>query len=161
MPSVKYNETTLIAEVETHEYEDPDTGETVTTETEHPQHPFEVRISKWLKRGEGYHLFGFVDVTEFGQTLASKSDPWAWVNGTYTISDGLSETMVAEMVNGVSAVKNAELDAILDFGNVSPVSAEIESKESDRFDFHIVLDGAETFDIDWLTADFDPSRGDA
>lgn len=161
MPSIEYNDQTLIVDVETREYEDPETGETETREVETPKHPFEVRISKWLERDGDYHLYGFVEATEFGQTLASQSEPWTWLTDNYTVGDGLTETMVSEMVNGVSAVQNAELDSILDFGNVEPVSAEVTSETPHRFDFEAVLNGAETFDIDWLAVDFDPSRGGA
>jgi hypothetical protein len=160
MPSVQYNDAELITDVEVREYEDLDTGETVTREVEAPKRPFEVRVSKWLERDDGYHLFGFVEVTEFGQTLASQSDPWTWVTDTCSVADGLTEQDVSEMVNGVAAVENAQLDAILLFGNVEPASAKVTSEAADRFDFEIVLDGAETFDIDWLTVDFDPSRGE-
>lgn len=159
MPSVQYNDAELITDVEVREYEDLDTGETVTREVETPKHPFEVRISKWLEREDGYHLFGFVDVTEFGQTLASQSDPWTWVTDTYSVADGLTERDVSGMVDGVAAVENARLSSILSFGNVDPVFAEVTAEEADQFDFEVVLDGAETFDIDWLTVDFDPSRG--
>jgi hypothetical protein len=159
MPSVEYNDTDLITDVEVREYQDPETGETVTREVEIPKRPFEVRISKWLERDDGYHLFGFVDVTEFGQTLASQSDPWTWVTDTYSVAGGLTEQDVSEMVDGVAAVENAQLDPILSFGNVVPVSAEVTAEGGDCLDFEIVLDGAETFDIDWLTVDFDPSRG--
>lgn len=161
MPSVEYIDSELITDVEVREYEDPETGETVTREVETPKRPFEVRISKWLERDDGYHLFGSVDVTEFGQTLASQSDPWTWVTDGYSIADGLSGQDVSEMVNGVAAVENAQLDAILSFGNVDPVFAEVTAEGTERFDFKIVLEGAETFDIDWLIVDFDPSRGGA
>jgi hypothetical protein len=159
MPSVQYNGVELITDVQVREYEDPETGETVTREETTPKRPFEVRISKWLERDDGYHLFGFVDVTEFGQMLASKSEPWTWVTDTHSVADVLTEQDVSEMVNGVAAVENAQFDGILSFGNVEPVSAEVTAEDGDRFDFEIVLDGSETFDIDWLTVDFDPSRG--
>lgn len=159
MPSVEYNDTDLITDVEMREFKDPDTGEPVIQGVEIAKRPFEVRISKWLERDDGYHLHGFVEVTEFGQTLATQSDSWMWVQDTYTVVDGLSEQDVTEMANGVSAVENAQLDAILDFGNVTPISAEVTTEETTRFDFEIVLDGAETFDIDWLTVVFDPTRG--
>lgn len=159
MPSVEYIDSELITDVEVREYEDAETGETVTREVETPKRPFEVRINKWLEREDEYHLFGFVDLTEFGQTLASQSDPWTWVTDAYSVVDGLTEQDVAEMVDGVAAVENAQLDAILSFGNVDSVSAEVTSEEADRFDFEIVLNNSETFDIDWLTVDFDPSRG--
>jgi hypothetical protein len=159
MPTVEYTKSQLIVEVEQETVEDSNTTETVTRTVERPKHPFEVRLSKWVKRSDGYHIHGFVEVTEFGQTLASQSTPWTWVNDTYTVADGLTENNVTEMVNGVQAVENAHLDAILDFGNVEPVSAEVTSEEGTRFDFEIVLDGSETFDIKWLTVDFDPNRG--
>lgn len=149
----------LIVDVETQEYEDPETGETQTRETKYAKRPFEVRISRWIGRDSEYHVYGFVVVTEFGLELASQSNPAMWVNDLYTVSDKLSESMISEMVNGVSAVKNAHLDSILNFGNVAPGSTKVESEQDRRFDFHIVLDGAETFDIDWLIVDFDPSRG--
>lgn len=159
MPSVEYNENALIEEVESREYEDPETGEIVSREIEHPKKPFEVRIGKWLEREDGYHLFGFVEVTEFGQSLASQSEPWAWLADTYSVADGLTEQDVLEMINGVAAIENARLGAILSFGNVDPVSAGVTAEDGDRFDFEIVLDSSETFNIDWLTVDFDPSRG--
>jgi len=159
MPSVEYNDNYLITDVAVREYEDPETGETVTRDVETPKHPFVVRVSKWLERDDGYHLHGFVDVTEFGQTLASRSDPWTWLTDTHSVADGLTEQDVSEMINGFAAVESAQLNAILDLGNVTPVSAEVTSESAYRFDFEIVLDGAETFDINWLAVDFDPNRG--
>jgi hypothetical protein len=159
MPSVEYKDTDLITDVEMREYQDPDTGETVTYEVETPKGPFEVRISKWLERAEGYHLYGFVEVTSFGQDLAAQSNPWVWVQNQFTVADTLTDSDVSEMINGVGAVESARLDTILDFGNVDPVSATVTSESDSHFIFETVLDGAETFDIDWLTVDFDPNRG--
>jgi hypothetical protein len=159
MTSVEYNSSDFIVDVSEQRVENPNTGETETITNKTPKRPFEVRISKWLERDDGYHLFGFVEVTEFGQTLASQSDPWTWVTDTYSVADGLTEQDVIEMTNGVPAVENAQLDAILDFGNVTPISAEVTSEQTTRFDFEIVLDGPETFDIEWLTVDFDQNRG--
>lgn len=159
MPSVEYHQTDLITETVTREFTDPDSGETVTREVEETRNPFEVRISKWLKRDDGYHLFGFVEVTEFGQTLASQPDPWTWINDDYTVAGGFTQTDVSEMVTGVVAVQNAQLSDILNFANVSPIDATITSESATRFEFEIVLSGAETFNIDWLAVDFDPNRG--
>lgn len=159
MPSVEYQPSTLVWDIETREVTDPDTGETVTLEVEVEKRPFEVRISKWLERDDGYQLHGFVEATEFGQTLASRSDPWGWLTDTFSVGDGLTEQDVSKMVDGVVAVENAQLDAILSFGNVTPVSADVTSQDTDWFDLEIVLEAAETFDIDWLTVDFDPNRG--
>jgi hypothetical protein len=158
MPSVEYQQTDLITETVTREFTDPDSGETVTSEIEEIRNPFEVRISKWLKRNDGYHLYGFVEATGFGQSLASQSVPWTWLNGGYTVADGLTQTDVSEMVTGVTAVLNSQLADILVFGNVSPIDATVTSESANQFDFEIVLSSAETFDIDWLAVDFDPNR---
>ena len=159
MPSVEYNLSTLVWGTETREYTDPDTGETTTYTEQVEQRPFEVRISKWLERDGVYHVYGFVEVTAFGQSLASQSDPWAWLNDGYAVADGLTEQDVSEMVTGVTAVQNAQLSDILAFSNVSPVGSTVTSESTTRFDFEIVLSGAETFDIGWLAVDFDPNRG--
>lgn len=161
MPSVEYRQTDLITETVTREFTDPKSGETVTREVEETRNPFEVRISKWLERDDGYHLHGFVEATEFGQTLSSQSDPWTWLNNGYTVADGLAEQDISEMVTGVTAVQNAQLSDILAFGKVSPVDATVSSESATRFEFEIVLLDAETFDIDWLAVDFDPNRGGA
>lgn len=159
MPSVEYHQTDLITETVTREFTDPDSGETVTREVEETRNPFEVRITKWLERDDGYHLHGFVEATEFGQSLASQSAPWTWLNDNYTVADGLAEQDASEIVTGVTAVQNAQLSDILAFGDVSPVDSAVTSESMNRFEFEAVLSGAETFDIGWLTVDFDPDKG--
>lgn len=159
MPSVEYAPGTLVWDTETREATDPDTGETVTWEIEQPKHPFEVRISKWLERSDGYHVHGFVEVTAFGQSLAAQSDAYAWMTDTYETTDGVTETVVSEWLRGVGAVQASKLDQILSFGGVEAVDATVTSESEWRMDFEVVLSGATTFDIEWLSVDFDPTRG--
>jgi hypothetical protein len=161
MPSVEYAPLTLVWDTETREATDPETGETVTHEIEQPKRPFEVRISKWLKRSDGYHVHGFVEVTEFGQALASQSDPYAWVTDTYQTASGVTATVVSEWLRGVGAVQASKLDQILLYGGVNAVDATVTEDEMWRMDFEVVLSGATTFNIEWLTVDFDPTRGGA
>jgi hypothetical protein len=159
MPSVEYAPSMLVWDTETLEYEDPETGEMVTEEVEQPKRPFEVRISKWLEREDGYHVHGFVEVTGFGQTLAAKSEPSAWLTDTYQTADGVTGSVVSEWLRGVGAVQTSKLGEILSFGSVKPVDATVTAAETWRMDFKFVLSGATTFDIEWLTVDFDPTRG--
>lgn len=159
MSSVEYNDNTLVWETETQKYTDPDTSETVTRESEQPKRPFEVRISKWLERSDGYHVHGFVEVTAFGQALAAKSDPYAWLTDTYQTAEGVTESLVSEWLRGVGAVQASKLTEILSFGGVDAMDATITADETWRMDFEVVLSGATTFDIEWLTVNFDPSRG--
>jgi hypothetical protein len=124
-------------------------------------YPFAVRISKWKPTDDGtYELHGFVNVTDFGQQLASQSSPYEWLLSNYQTSDGVTADIISEWVQGVSAIINGQLDAILSFGNVSPVSATVDDVSDGRLTFTIELDGATTFDIQWLTVNFDPTRGD-
>jgi hypothetical protein len=159
MPTVEYPANTLAWTEQTETVENPETGETKTVTTEHPKRPFEVRISKWLKQNGVYQLHGFVSATEFGQQLASQSDPYAWLTDNYQTAAGVDEQVVGQWVNGVGAVTQAELGPILKYGNVSPVSATVTDDRATRFDFLIELDGPETFNIEWLTVDFEPQRG--
>jgi hypothetical protein len=160
MPSVEYAKTALVYEEQTETAEDPDTGEQVTVMRKITKHPFEIRISKWLQKGGTYQVHGFVEVTSFGQELSSQSDPYGWLTDTYQTASGVGESLVGQWVQGVAAVEKTELSAILDFGNVSPVSATVTDDGSMRMEFEIHLDGPEMFDIDWFTVDFDPSRSD-
>lgn len=159
MPSVEYNQTKLVYEEVEQTFEDPETGETQTVINEVQKNPFEVRISKWLEREDGYHVHGFVSVTELGQSLAVQSDPYAWVAETYQTPSGVTETVVSEWLRGVGAVQASKLSEILSFGGVEAVDATVTADKTWRMDFEVVLSGATTFDIDWLTVDFDPSRG--
>lgn len=159
MPSVQYTPQTLVWDTETREATNPDTGETVTRKIEQPQRPFEVRISKWLQRDDGYHVHGFVAVTDFGQALGSQSDAYAWVTDTYQTASDVTETVVSEWLRGVGAVQASKLGEILSFGGVDAVDATVTAAETWRMDFEVVLSGAVTFDIEWLAVDFDPSRG--
>jgi hypothetical protein len=159
MPSVEYAPTMLVWDTETREATDPETGETVTQEIEHPKRPFEVRISKWLERPDGYHVYGFVEVTDFGQALASKSEPFVWVTDTYETAAGVTQIVVSEWLRGVGAVQASKLGEILSFGGVNAVDATVTADETWRMDYKVVLSGATTFDIEWLAVDFDPSRG--
>ncbi len=159
MPSVEYAPKTLAWDTETREYTDPETGETFTVEVEQPKRPFEVRISKWLQRDNGYHVYGCVEVTAFGQTLASKSDPFAWLTDTYQTADGVTGSVVSEWLRGVGAVRASKLDQILLYGGVNAVDATVTADQTWRMDFEVILSGATTFNIEWLTVDFDPTRG--
>ena len=159
MPSIEYAPETLVWDTDTRETTDPDTGETVTREIEQPQRPFELRISKWLKRDDGYHVHGFVEVTDFGQALASQSDAFEWVTDRYQTASGVTRTAVSEWLRGVGAVQASKLGEILSFGGVEAVDATVTEDETWRMDFEVVLSGATTFDIDWLTVDFNPTRG--
>jgi len=159
MPSVEYGANTLVWEAETREVTDPETGETVTREIEQPQRPFEVRISKWLERSDGYHVHGFVTVTEFGQSLVAESDPYAWVTEEFETADGVNESVVSEWGDGIAAVQATELDAILAFGGVEAVDATVTDSDTWRMDFRLVLEGARSFEIDWLSVEFEPDGG--
>lgn len=159
MPSIEYAPETLLWDTDTREETNPDTGETVTREIKQPQRPFEVRISKWLERSGGYHVHGFVEVTDFGQSLATQSDPSAWVTDTYQTASGVTETAVSEWLRGVGAVQASKLDQILLFGGVEAVDATVTDDREWRMDFEIVLSDATMFNIEWLSVDFDPTRG--
>jgi hypothetical protein len=158
MPSVEYPASTLIYDEQTETVEDPETGEQIVVTQKVDKRPFELRISKWLERGGVYQLHGFVEVTDFGITLASQTDSYAWLIDTYQTVSEVDMSMVSEWVQGVDAVENADLGSILAFGNVSPVKATVTADRPMRMDFEIHLDGPTTFNIDWLTVDFDPSR---
>jgi hypothetical protein len=159
MPSVEYNNTALVYTEITDTTTHPETGETVSYTETTEYRPFEVRLSKWLSRDGDYEVHGHVSVTDFGQLLASQSDPYAWLTSNYQTDSAVDQAVVSEWVQGVGAVTNAQLDAILQFGNVTPIEATVTDTQTSRFDFIITLDGATTFDIDWLAVDFDPSRG--
>lgn len=159
MPSVEYNLSTLVWGTETREYTDPDTGETTTYTEQVEQRPFEVRISKWLERDGVYHVYGYVEAPEFGQQLASQSDPYGWVTTNYQTADGVTETIVGEMVEGVGAIEQSQLGAVLSAGGVTPTFTEVRDDQQYRMDFTVGLNGATVFDIDWLAVDFDPTRG--
>jgi hypothetical protein len=161
MPSVEYPDQTLVWTEETKELTHPETGETVTKTIEHPKHPFALRISKWKPTSSGtYQLHGFVEVRDFGNKLASQSNPYEWLTNTYQTDSMVTSSVVAEWVQGVLTTTYGQLDAILSFGNVSPVSAIVDDISNGRLTFTIELDGATTFDIEWLRVDFDPSRGE-
>jgi hypothetical protein len=161
MPSIEYAKTLLVYEEQTETVEDRDTGEQVTVTRRIDKHPFRIRISKWLQEDETYQLHGFVEVTDLGQELSSQSDPYGWLTDTYQTASGVSESVVGQWVQGVTAVENTQLDAILDFGNVSPVKATVTADFPMRMDFEIYLTGPTTFNIEWLSVDFDPSRSGA
>jgi hypothetical protein len=159
MPSVEYPDQTLVWTEETKKLTHPETGETVTKTIEHPKYPFALRISKWKPTSDGaYQLHGFVEVTDFGNKLASQSNPYEWLTNTYQTDSMVTSSVVAEWVQGFSEIKNGQLDAILSFGNVFPASATIDDVSDGRLTFMIELNGATTFDIEWLRVDFDPSR---
>lgn len=160
MPSVEYHSSALVWGTGTREFQDPDTGETVTREREVEKRPFEVRISKWLERADGYHVHGFVETTAFGQSLASQSDPYAWVTDNYQTADGVTASVVTEWLRGVAAVQASKLSEMLAFGGVDAVDAMVTAASAWRMDFEVVLSGATTFDIEWLTVEFNPTRGD-
>jgi len=159
MPSVEYGPTALVYTEETQEYTDPDTGEMVTQTTTTDHRPFEVRISKWLERDGVYQLHGFVAVTDWGQQMAAQSDPVQWVLDNHQTATGVDSQVLQTWLEGIGAIQQVELGPILNAGGVTPVSATVTADEQWRFDFQIELDGPTTFDIDWLTVDFDPTRG--
>jgi len=159
MPSVEYAPAALVWDTETREFTDPETGETVTEGVKRPKRPFEVRISKWLQRDNDYHVHGFVDVTDFGQNLALQSNPFAWLTNTHQTASGVTETVVSEWLRGVGAVQAIKLGEILSFGGVEAVDAAVAGDSEWRMDFEVVLSGAATFNIEWLSVDFDPTRG--
>ena len=159
MPSVEYSTNTLVWETETREVTDPETGETVEREVEVAKRPFEIRITKWLECDDGYHVHGFVEVTEFGRALADHPTPHEWVSEEYDTAEGVTEDVVGEWVDGIAAVQATELDVILDAGGVAPEDATVTEDSEWRMDFRVVLEGATTFGIEWLSVDFDPTRG--
>ena len=159
MPSVEYSANTLVWETETREVTDPETGVTVEREVEVAKRPFEIRITKWLECDDGYHVHGFVEVTEFGQALADQPTPHEWVSQEFETAEGVTEEGVGEWVDGIAAVQATELDEILDAGGVAPEHATVTGGSEWRMEFEVVLSGATTFDIEWLSVDFDPIRG--
>jgi len=158
MPSVEYGPTALVYSEKTHKFEHPDTGETVTRTTTTQHRPFEVRISKWLERDGVYQLHGFVAVTDWGQQMAAQSEPVQWVLNNHQTATGVDSQRLQTWVEGVGAIQQANLGPILNAGGVTPVDATVTDDEQWRFDFQIALNGPTTFDIDWLTVDFDPTR---
>ncbi len=159
MPSVEYGPTVLVYTEETQEFEHPDTGETVTRTTQTQHRPFEVRISKWLERGGVYQLHGFVAVTDWGQQMAAQPSPVQWVLNNYQTATAVDSQVLQTWLEGIGAIQQAKLGPILNAGGVTPVSATVMGNEQWRFDFQIELNGPTTFDIEWLTVDFDPTRG--
>ncbi len=159
MPSVEYGPTALVYTEETREVTDPDTGEKVTQTTKTEHRPFELRISKWFERSGVYQLYGFVAVTDWGQQMAAQSDPVQWVLNNHQTATGVDSQVLQTWLQGIGAIQQAKLGPILSAGGVTPVSATVTAEEQWRFDFQIELNGPATFDIDWLTVDFDPTRG--
>jgi len=159
MPSVEYGPTALVYSEETQELEHPDTGETVTRTSTTEHRPFEVRISKWLERDGVYQLHGFVRVTEWGQQMAAQSSPAQWVLNNHQTAVGIDGRVLQTWVRGIKTVQQTSLAPILKAGGVTPADATVTDDEQWRLDFRIDLNGPATFDIEWLTVDFDPTRG--
>ena len=159
MPSVEYNQTKLVYEEVEQTFEDPETGETQTITNEVQKNPYEVRISKWLETDGNYKLYGFVEVTEWGQNLYSQASPYDWITNNFQTASAIDQAVIDEWLQGIQAVQNAELGEILSFANISPVNYTATGDDSNRMDFTIQLEGQETFDIEWLRVDFDPKRG--
>jgi hypothetical protein len=160
MPSVEYFQETLIYTEQTKTRTRPETAETVTQVIRNAQRPFELRISKWKSTDDDtYQLYGFVEATDFGQQLASQARPYKWLTTNYQTDNAVTSTVVSEWVQGVSKIINGQLDTILSFGSVSPVSATVDGVSNGRLTFTIELNSATTFDINWLQVDFDPTRG--
>ena len=159
MPSVAYGPTALVYSEEKQEYTDPNTGETVTRTSTTEHRPFEVRISKWLERSGVYQLHGFVAVTDWGQQMVAQSSPVQWVLNNHQTATGVDSQVLQTWVEGVGAIQQAELGPILSAGGVTPVSYTVTDDEQWRFEFQIELDSPTTFGIEWLTVDFDPTRG--
>jgi hypothetical protein len=154
-----YSPAALVYSEETQEYTDPDTGETVTVTEQVEHRPFEVRISKWLERSGVYQLHGFVAVTDWGQQMAAQSNPVQWVLNNHQTATDVDSQRLQTWVAGVGAIQNAQLGPILNVGGVTPVSYTVTADKQWRFNFRIDVDSPTTFDIDWLTVDFDPTRG--
>ena len=159
MPSVEYHQTNLITETVTREFNDPETGETVTVEVEVEKNPFEVRISKWLERSDGYHLHGFVNVTDFGKELVNADSTMEEVLSEYQVDDSVSEEVIGKWRQAINSVRQNKFDEILSYTNVDVIDTEVKEQNKWRMDFEVVLSGATTFDIEWLAVDFDPTRG--
>ena len=159
MPTVEYNQTKLVYQEVEETYENPDTGETQTVTREIQKNPFEIRISKWLKRDGNYKLHGFVEVTSWGQNLHSQTSPYDWITNNYQTTSAIDQTVIDEWLQGIQAVQNAELGKMLSFANISPVNYTVTGNGSNRMDFTIQLEGQQVFSIDWLEVDFDPTRG--
>jgi len=159
MPSVEYGPTALVYSEETEELEHPDTGQTVTRTTTTEHRPFEVRIRKWLERDGVYQLHGFVAVTDWGQQMVAQSNPVQWVLDNHQTATGVDSQVLQTWLQGVGAIQQANLEPILNAGGVTPVSYTVTADEQWRFDFQIDLNGPTTFNIEWLSVDFDPTRG--
>jgi hypothetical protein len=157
MPSVEYSPTALVYTEQTEERTDPDTGETQTVATQTEYRPFEVRLSKWQKESDGYHVNGFGTVTDFGSKLATQKEPFEWLTSNYQTTSGVTSEVVNQWVAGIDAVRYEKLDTILDYGNVAPKRSEVQDSDAGRLDFDIVLSGPTTWGIEWLTVSFDPS----
>ena len=97
-------------------------------------------------------------------TTASDAIVYPQDDGT-GLTNGSTDIMSGELIGqhaqviGVGTVTNAQHDVSLLFGDVTSVSATVTEKSDYRSDFETVFDGSETFDIDWLTFDFDSNRG--
>ena len=159
MPSVVYSPAALVYSEETQEVTDPNTGETVTRTSTTEHRPFEVRISKWLERSGVYELHGFVAVTDWGQQMVAQSSPVQWVLNNHQTATGVDSQTLQTWLEGVGAIQQAQLGPILSAGDVTPASYTVTADEQWRFDFQIDLNGPATFNIEWLTVDFDPARG--
>jgi len=161
MPSVEYDYTQLVSEQVEQTYENPETEQTETVTSKQQKNPFEVRISKWLEASSNYKLHGYVEVTPWGQDLHAQSSPHDWITNNYQTASSVDQTVIDEWLQGIQAVKNGELQQILSFANISPVSYNVTGNAENKMEFIIELESKEVFDIDWLHIDFDPNRGDA
>jgi len=160
MPSVEYRQEKMFEKVEKKQLEHPDTGETVEVDKRVTKNPFELRITKWLKKSSNYHLYGYVKVTEFGNTLSKENTPKDFVENNLEVKTGFNYELLDEVVKGVEAVKSNRFEKILEFGKIQYKNFEVLDEKQDKIKFKLILDGQEIIDNDWLKVDFDPSRGD-
>jgi len=127
MPSVEYNQAKLVYKEIENTYENPETGETETVVTKQQKNPFVVRISKWLKESGNYNLYGYVEVTPWGQDLNSQSSPYDWITNNYETSSFVDrgpqrnqevEYRVVRKNGGITAESNSVQTELPEFAEV-------------------------------------------
>ncbi len=79
--------------------------------------------------------------------------------GGEPVEDAVVAALRQEDAVDLSQAQATELDAILAFGGVAPEYATVIEDSEWRMDFRLVLSGATTFQIDWLSVEFEPDGG--
>lgn len=160
MTSVEYGYTQPFVKTETVEYQDPETGETVTDTQDSKRVPIRVYTRKWTETGTNtYRLWLRVTVTDFGETLYQSGVP-----ENVTAPDWYAD-MSNELTTWIGAIYSGELPAQVIEQSVD-ATVEVVSMESKGDDVHATIDvESDSYpvvaELIAATASFDPSRGGA